>query len=60
VILPGNIAQWAEGVDAFGRDTDAKRVARMCFQPVIVAWTLVETGGGSARRHDDDLGPSVT
>ena len=60
VIFPGNIAQWTEGVDAFGLDTDAKRFARLFFQPVLVAWALVATRGGSARRHDDDLGPSVT
>ena len=60
VIFPGNIAQWTEGVDAFGLDTDAKRFARLFFQPVLVAWVLVATGGGSARRHDDDLGPSMT
>ena len=60
VIFPGNIAQWTEGVDAFGLDTDAKRFARLFFQPVLVAWALVATGGGSARRYDDDLGPGVT
>ena len=60
VIFPGNVAQWTEGVDAFGLDTDAKRFARLFFQPVLVAWALVATGGGSARRHDDDLGPGVT
>lgn len=44
VIFPGNIAQWAEGTDAFGLDTDAKRFARLFFQPVLVAWALWSTG----------------
>jgi hypothetical protein len=37
VIFPGNIAQWSEGVDAFGLDTGAKRPVRLFFQPVLVS-----------------------
>jgi uncharacterized membrane protein len=44
VIFPGNIAQWVEGEDAFGLDTDTKRFARLFFQPVLVAWALWSTG----------------
>jgi len=44
VIFPGNIAQWREGTDAFGLDTDAKRFARLFFQPMLVAWALWSTG----------------
>jgi uncharacterized membrane protein len=44
-IFPGNIAQWVEGKDGFGLDTDAKRFARLFFQPVLVAWALWSTGG---------------
>jgi uncharacterized membrane protein len=44
VIFPGNIAQWSEGTDAFGLDTDAKRFARLFFQPVLVVWALASTG----------------
>jgi uncharacterized membrane protein len=44
-IFPGNIAQWVEGTDAFGLDTDAKRFGRLFFQPVLVAWALWSTGG---------------
>ena len=44
-IFPGNIAQWIEGKDGFGLDTDAKRFARLFFQPVLVAWALWSTGG---------------
>ncbi len=50
VIFPGNIAQWTEGVDAFGLDTDAKRFARLFFQPVLVVWALGSTGAWQAFR----------
>ena len=50
VIFPGNIAQWTEGVDAFGLDTDAKRFARLLFQPVLVVWALGSTGAWQAFR----------
>ena len=48
VIFPGNIAQWREGVDAFGLDTDTKRFARLFFQPVLVLWALGCTGAWRA------------
>jgi uncharacterized membrane protein len=47
VIFPGNIAQYVEGTDAFGLDTDAKRLVRLFFQPVLVAWALWSTGATS-------------
>ncbi len=50
VIFPGNIAQWAEGTDAFGLDTDAKRFGRLFFQPVLVIWALGATGAWQAFR----------
>ena len=43
-VFPGNVAQWREGTSAFGLDTDAKRFARLWFQPVLVAWALWSTG----------------
>jgi uncharacterized membrane protein len=43
-IFPGNIAQWRDGIDAFGLDTDTKRFVRLFFQPVLVAWALWSTG----------------
>lgn len=49
-IFPGNVAQWAEGTDAFGLDTDAQRFARLFFQPVLVAWSLWSTGAWRAWR----------
>jgi uncharacterized membrane protein len=44
VIFPGNIAQYAEHTDAFGLDTDTKRLVRLFFQPVLVVWALWSTG----------------
>lgn len=42
-IFPGNIAQYVEGTDAFGLDTDRKRFVRLFFQPVLVLWALWAT-----------------
>ena len=43
-IFPGNVAQYVEGTDAFGLDTDRARLVRLFFQPVLVAWALWATG----------------
>lgn len=43
-VFPGNIAQWVEGRDAFGLDSDWARLVRLAFQPVLVAWALWCTG----------------
>jgi uncharacterized membrane protein len=51
VIFPGNVAQWMEGKDGFGLDTDAKRLGRLFFQPVLVAWALWSTGALRAVRE---------
>jgi uncharacterized membrane protein len=48
VIFPGNVAQYLEGTDAFGLDTDRKRLVRLFFQPLLVLWAL--HGGGWLRR----------
>ena len=53
VIFPGNIAQYVDGVDAFGLDTDAKRLARLFFQPVLVAAALYAAGLPERRRRSD-------
>ncbi|KAB7745679.1 hypothetical protein GA707_07190 [Nostocoides sp. F2B08] len=50
-IFPGNVAQWVEGRDAFGLDTDAARVTRLFFQPVLVVWALWSTGAWRAWRE---------
>ena len=50
-IFWGNISQYVNGVDAFGLDTDTKRLVRLFFQPVLVAWALLSTGAWSAWRN---------
>ena len=44
-VFPGNIAQWRDKRDGFGLDTDAKRLTRLFFQPVLVwaAWWSTRT-----------------
>ena len=60
-IFWGNISQYVNGVDAFGLDTDTKRLVRLFFQPLLVMWALLSTGAwGSWRRkavkpEDKDL-----
>ena len=48
VVFPGNVAQYLEGTDAFGLDTDRARLVRLFFQPVLVLWALF--GGDWLRR----------
>ncbi|WP_253907936.1 DoxX family membrane protein [Arthrobacter sp. H20] len=43
-VFPGNIAQYVDGVDAFGLDTDGARLIRLFFQPALIAWALWSTG----------------
>ncbi|WP_313673149.1 DoxX family membrane protein [Mycolicibacterium sp.] len=45
LIFPGNIAQWLHHRNAFGLDSDAKRLVRLFFQPVLIAWALWCSGG---------------
>ncbi|MSX82386.1 MAG: hypothetical protein F2736_06310, partial [Actinobacteria bacterium] len=40
VIFPGNIAQFVEGKNAFGLDSDKQRFIRLWFQPVLVICAL--------------------
>ncbi|MGO4911998.1 DoxX family protein [Leeuwenhoekiella sp. W20_SRS_FM14] len=44
LIFPGNISQYTNGIDAFGLDTDGKRLIRLFFQPVLILWALWSTG----------------
>ena len=55
-IFPGNIAQYVEGRDAFGLDTDRARFIRSFFQPVLVLWALWAGGllGRRSRRKDHE------
>jgi uncharacterized membrane protein len=49
-IFWGNISQYINGVDAFGLDTDTKRLVRLFFQPLLVIWALGSTGAWSSRK----------
>jgi uncharacterized membrane protein len=46
LIFPGNINQYVNGIDAFGLDTDQKRLIRLLFQPPLVMWALWASDGG--------------
>ncbi len=48
-IFPGNIAQYTHRRSAFGLDTDGKRLARLFFQPALIAWALWSTGALSRK-----------
>jgi uncharacterized membrane protein len=52
-IFPGNIAQYVEHQDAFGLDTDGKRLARLAGQPLLVLWALWSTGAWRDRPSRD-------
>jgi len=43
LIFPGNINQYANQINAFGLDTDTKRLIRLFFQPPLVIWTIWST-----------------
>ncbi|WP_353952394.1 hypothetical protein V6K52_02830 [Knoellia sp. S7-12] len=61
-IFPGNIAQYVDGVSAFGLDTDTKRLVRLAFQPLLVGAALYAAGlpeGGLARRGGGSGGQDV-
>jgi uncharacterized membrane protein len=42
-VFPGNISQYMHHRNAFGLDTDNKRLIRLLFQPVLVYWALKST-----------------
>nr|MBI1231680.1 hypothetical protein [Cytophagales bacterium] len=52
LVFPGNIAQYMNGTDAFGLDTDRARFIRLFFQPVLIIWALWSTGALKAMRSD--------
>ena len=45
-VFPGNIHQYVAAIDAFGLDTDTKRLVRLFFQPVLVLWAIAAGGDG--------------
>jgi uncharacterized membrane protein len=42
-IFPGNVSQYANHINAFGLDSDGKRLLRLFFQPPLVVWALWST-----------------
>ena len=61
-IFPGNLAQFTEGRDGLGLDTDLARGMRLVFQPVLVVWALWSTGAWRTWRARRSLAaePSAT
>ena len=47
LIFPGNINQYVNQIDAFGLDTDQKRLIRLFLQPPLVVAALWVSGAGS-------------
>ncbi len=52
-VFPGNVAQYVEGVDAFGLDSDGARLTRLFFQPLLVLWALWSTGAWPRQRDEE-------
>lgn len=50
-VFPGNVAQYLNGTDAFGLNSDTARLIRLFFQPVLVVWALWCTGGWTHLRR---------
>ena len=50
-VFPGNVAQYLEGRNAFGLDSDTARLVRLFFQPVLVLWALWSTGAWRDRHQ---------
>ncbi|PPG38007.1 hypothetical protein [Pseudoclavibacter sp. RFBA6] len=50
-VFPGNVSQYVTGTDAFGLDTDLKRLIRLPFQVLLVALALWSTGAWRDRRE---------
>lgn len=44
LVFPGNIAQYINGINAFGLNSDKARLIRLCFQPVLVLCAVWSTG----------------
>jgi uncharacterized membrane protein len=53
LIFPGNIAQYVNHTDAFGLDTDTKRLIRLFFQPILIYWALWSTNAFSYLRGNN-------
>ena len=52
-VFPGNVAQYRHHRNAFGLDTDNKRLARLFFQPLLVYWALKSTDRDKIQHEED-------
>lgn len=50
LVFPGNVAQYLDGKDAFGLDSDQARLIRLFFQPLLIVWALWSAGSWKAWR----------
>jgi uncharacterized membrane protein len=58
LVFPGNIHQYTHRLSAFGLDTDAKRLGRLFFQPVLIGGALWSTGAlGALKRKKQERRP---
>lgn len=49
-IFPGNLNQYFKKIDAFGLNTDTKRLIRLFFQPLLV-WLALKSPKNSTIKH---------
>lgn len=59
LVFAGNISQYTNGIDAFGLDTDTKRLVRLFFQPVLILWALWSTGAIHLFRRKNYLSQTI-
>ncbi len=52
LVFPGNINQYIHEINAFGLDTDNKRLFRLFFQPILIVWALWSSGGIKYLEHN--------
>ncbi|TDS17572.1 DoxX family protein [Sphingobacterium paludis] len=52
-VFPGNIAQYVNERDGFGLNTEAARLLRLFFQPVLILWALWSMGAISWRKRTE-------
>ncbi|MFP5436538.1 MAG: hypothetical protein ACLGH8_01990 [Bacteroidia bacterium] len=52
-IFPGNYAQYANHVDAFGLNTDGLRLTRLFLHPLLVVWPLWSCGVFGSKKKQE-------
>jgi uncharacterized membrane protein len=52
-IFPGNYAQYANHVDAFGLNTDGLRLTRLFLHPLLVVWPLWSCGVFQSKKKQE-------